>query len=60
MATHQARLTAVLQRYPRNRLLPTLDQLLKPPVAKQSSSDMLAAFQEMQAAGAPIKITKVA
>jgi hypothetical protein len=61
VATFQARLTAVLHRYPRNRPLPSLDELMKPPKpARQSTDDMLAAFEEMRAAGAPIKIRKVA
>jgi hypothetical protein len=62
LVTHQARLTAVLHRYPRNKLLPTLDELTKPakPNGRQSTSEMLAAFQDMQAAGAPIRIRKVA
>jgi hypothetical protein len=60
--TYQARLTVVLSRYPKNKYLPTLEKLLKPaqPEGRQSSDDMLAAFQAMQAAGAPIKIRKVA
>jgi hypothetical protein len=61
VATFQSRLTAALHRYPRNKLLPSLEELLKPPRAggKQSTDEMLANFQEMQAAGAPIKIKKV-
>jgi hypothetical protein len=62
VATFQARLTVALHRYPRNRPLPSLDELTKParPSGKQSTDEMLAAFQEMKAAGAPIKIRKVA
>ncbi|KMS54722.1 hypothetical protein V473_15400 [Sphingobium cupriresistens LL01] len=39
-----------------------MDTLLKPavPEKKQSTDAMLAAFQEMKAAGAPINIRKVA
>ncbi|BBD01837.1 hypothetical protein [Sphingobium sp. YG1] len=60
--TYHARLAANLSRYPKNKYLPTLEKLLKPAKsdAKQSKDDMLAAFQEMQAAGAAIHIRKVA
>ena len=62
MATFQARLTAALQRYPKNKPLPSLDELTKPAGAnqKQSTDEMLAAFQAMKAAGAPIRIRKIA
>ncbi|MES2175109.1 MAG: hypothetical protein V4523_14340 [Pseudomonadota bacterium] len=59
--TYHARLAANLSRYPKNKYLPTLESLLKPAQAekKQSTDEMLSAFQDMQAAGAPIKIRKV-
>ena len=59
--TYQARLIANLDRYPKGKYLPSLAELLKPakPDKPQSSDDMLAAFQDMQAAGAPITIRKV-
>ncbi|RYM07996.1 hypothetical protein [Sphingobium cupriresistens] len=60
--TYQARLVVNLGRYPKAKYLPSLQDLLRPakPDAPQSTDDMLAAFQDMQAAGAPIEIRKVA
>lgn len=61
-ATYHARLAAALDRWPKNKFLPALKELLAPPKprdAKQSTDDMLAAFQDMRAAGAPITIKKV-
>jgi hypothetical protein len=60
--TYQARLVVNLGRYPKSQHLPSLDSLLKPavPEQKQSTDAMLAAFQDMKAAGAPITIRKVA
>ncbi|WIA57830.1 hypothetical protein N6H05_08550 [Sphingobium sp. WTD-1] len=55
-------MTAALHRYPKNKPLPSLDELTKPAQSnqKQSTDEMLAAFQAMKAAGAPIRIRKVA
>ncbi|KEZ13535.1 hypothetical protein CP98_04990 [Sphingobium yanoikuyae] len=55
-------MTAALHRYPKNKQLPSLDELTKParPNQKQSTDEMLAAFQAMKAAGAPITIRKIA
>lgn len=55
-------MTAALHRYPKNKPLPSLDELTKPARSnkKQSTDEMLAAFQAMKAAGAPITIRKIA
>jgi hypothetical protein len=59
--TYLARLAIGLSRWPKDKYLPSLEQLLEParPKGKQSVDDMLAAFQDMKDSGAPIKITKV-
>lgn len=57
-----ARLVAGLNRWPKDKYLPSLESILAPwkPKGRQSTDDMLAAFQDMQAAGAPIQIKRVA
>jgi len=54
-------LTAGLNRWPKTKYLPTMDQLLEPgkPRGKQSTTELLAAFQGMKAAGAPMRIRKI-
>ncbi|HYI42685.1 MAG TPA: hypothetical protein VD768_03585 [Sphingomicrobium sp.] len=56
-----ARLGAALGRWPKDKFLPSMDDLLKPaePRRPQSPEEMLAAFQEMKASGAPMAIRKV-
>ena len=59
--TYQARLSANLDRWPKDKYLPTLDALLKPASdLRQSVADMRAAFEDMAASGGAIKIRKVA
>jgi hypothetical protein len=56
--TYQARLVATLDRWPKDKYLPSMNELLTPP-EPQSVDDMLVAFEEMKKAGAPITITQV-
>lgn len=61
LLTYHARLVAGLNRWPKDKYLPSLDELIADKAERkaQSPGEMLEAFQEMQDRGAPIMIRQV-
>lgn len=57
--TYHARLAEGLRRWPRNKSLPSFEEMMSEKEDTTSPAGMLAAFQEHAARGAPIKIKKV-